>query len=691
MDPFDHFASYGHVEGRPMPIRGTLGKEISRPEKSDAQLVKGFLETSRDSSVINGWIAVSGDFQPRTARIVFPHGEVRLLANLTRQDLKDRGINDGRHGFSVSVPLELYDGKTHLIQLIDGETGREISRRKQAWTVERRAYANLEEFLAYSLTQPSITAPFSENDKRVFATMEVLANRFESKGLAAANRPKFSVIMPVYNRADTVKESIGSILAQSYPWFEVIVVDDGSTDDSADIVEAVGDDRVKLIRLVENRGHTRARNVGFDAATGDIVAYLDSDNTWDSRYLAAVAGLYAERPDLNATVSGRLVFRGQEKMPHSVMFGHLNFGLLDNRNYLDTNCITHRRSLFEGSAPFDASLRRYVDYDLCLRLSDLGHFASAPLLLCNYYLHRTPNAISSNKPEWQDLDRIREKHEERRASILAAAARQPLKRPVTVVIPNWESLDDLRDCVAALQSGEWDEQLSVVVVDNNSSHAVVSAIREMSGLRLVENAVNYGFTYAVNQGIATAAQDDDILILNNDAIVRPGAIQELQAAAYELPDAGLTVPRQILEPQTKTMRTHVPYADPDRPVDVNISAHHRNVVRIGLIHDGGPVELTFAPFFATYIRRDVIDEVGPLDAEFGRHYRSDRVYCDLVRQVARRKIYHVPTAHVVHKLQRATECLRKTNDSDFDLMFKKNRWSEQEMASLGYRRAHWDI
>ena len=81
---------------------------------------------------------------------------------------------------------------------------------------------------------------------------------------------------------------------------------------------------------------------------------------------------------------------------------------------------------------------------------------------------------------------------------------------------------------------------------------------------------------------------------------------------------------------------------------------------------------------------------GPLDAQFGRHYRSDRIYCDVVRHLLGLRIYHVSDACVVHKLQKSTRVLSGRSNSEFDLMFKKNQWDESTRRSLGFRKAVWD-
>ena len=105
---------------------------------------------------------------------------------------------------------------------------------------------------------------------------------------------RFSIIMPVYNREDTLERAIRSILDQSHWNFELIVVDDGSFDNSYALAGGFKDERLRLIRS-EHRGVGAARNTGLREATGEIVAYLDSDNAWTPDFLRRMAVFMSSR------------------------------------------------------------------------------------------------------------------------------------------------------------------------------------------------------------------------------------------------------------------------------------------------------------------------------------------------------------------------------------------------------------
>ena len=92
--------------------------------------------------------------------------------------------------------------------------------------------------------------------------------------------PKVSVIIPTYNRAHLVGRAIRSVLNQTYQDFEIIVVDDGSTDNTEEVVKSFNDPRIRYIRHEENKGAAAARNTGIKAAKGKFIAFQDSDDEW---------------------------------------------------------------------------------------------------------------------------------------------------------------------------------------------------------------------------------------------------------------------------------------------------------------------------------------------------------------------------------------------------------------------------
>ncbi|NLZ30356.1 MAG: glycosyltransferase family 2 protein, partial [Methanomicrobiales archaeon] len=111
--------------------------------------------------------------------------------------------------------------------------------------------------------------------------------------------PEVSVVIPLYNKAPYIARALSSIIAQTRQDFEVIVIDDGSTDGGEEIVRGFDDPRIRVIRQ-ENRGVSAARNRGIEAARADFIAFLDADDEWMPTHLGALLRLRGRYPRAGA-------------------------------------------------------------------------------------------------------------------------------------------------------------------------------------------------------------------------------------------------------------------------------------------------------------------------------------------------------------------------------------------------------
>lgn len=202
--------------------------------------------------------------------------------------------------------------------------------------------------------------------------------------------PKISVVIPLYNQSEFVRFAIQSVLQQTIESYEIIVVDDGSTDDSRMVVSEFGD-RVHYI-YQENQGLAGARNTGIRAVKGDLIGLLDADDIWMPDYLEKMTALVARHPDAAVFFCcARSVDEQGRDLPQ--IFGKPAMRLdslyhtLLRANFIIPSTILMRRSAIERVGLFDSSLRSCEDWDLWLRLLPQEQFIGTSEILVRYRLH----------------------------------------------------------------------------------------------------------------------------------------------------------------------------------------------------------------------------------------------------------------------------------------------------------------
>jgi glycosyltransferase involved in cell wall biosynthesis len=222
---------------------------------------------------------------------------------------------------------------------------------------------------------------------------------------------RISVIIPAYNRANYLPEALDSVFVQRPAPNEIIVVDDGSTDDTLEVMRGY-EGRVRYARQ-EHQGVSAARNCGLALAQGDVIAWLDADDVWEPGFLATVLPILDTDPEVAGVYTGltridpagnRLPQVGQTVVPAEELYS----SLVDDC-FIQTSTFVARKRCFDQIGGFDSRFDICEDYDMFLRLAQRCRIVGIPELLVRYRVH-PHNTVSNTEAFCRFRLALTEKH-----------------------------------------------------------------------------------------------------------------------------------------------------------------------------------------------------------------------------------------------------------------------------------------
>lgn len=280
-----------------------------------------------------------------------------------------------------------------------------------------------------------------------------------------------SVVMSTYNRGERLKRAIDSVLNQTYDDLELIVVDDASTDDTEALVKSYTDNRVKYLKRNSNWGNdTRPKNEGIKASQGEYIAFLDDDNTYRVEHLRILMqDMQAGDVDI---VYGDRWIKGQE-----VIGTHNNYDmeLLFFRNYIDTSDVLIKRNVLFKVGGFDERYKKYIDWNLWVRLSKAGYkFRRVPVIITDYYIEKDAKSFrvedqrADKVPAWDPIE----------VEIYLPYLESVVAPKVAIYTLTWERLDYTRECLATLyETAEY--EFDHYIFDNGSKDGTVEYLKSL--------------------------------------------------------------------------------------------------------------------------------------------------------------------------------------------------------------------
>lgn len=226
--------------------------------------------------------------------------------------------------------------------------------------------------------------------------------------------PEVSIVLPTYNRLPLLRRAVASVIAQTFCDWELVVVDDGSTDATRDYLEAIGDARVRPVWL-EHRGDlTSARSAGLRHVRGEWVAFLDSDDLWLPEKLSLQLQRLAAHPACRWSYTGySLIDADENSLPERSALlgrpvsGHILEALLGFTVAVAVQAMLVQRSLIEEIGGFDETIPIRSDYDFALRLAARSEVCALPENLTRVREHaRRTTAHLRHADLYADQERV---------------------------------------------------------------------------------------------------------------------------------------------------------------------------------------------------------------------------------------------------------------------------------------------
>ncbi|MCB0164572.1 MAG: glycosyltransferase family 2 protein [Anaerolineae bacterium] len=230
--------------------------------------------------------------------------------------------------------------------------------------------------------------------------------------------PVFSIIIPTYNRAHLLSRAVQSVLNQTFSDFELIIVDDASPDNTAEVVEAFYDNRIIYIRPEKNGGASASRNLGVRRARGEFISFLDDDDEYLPQFLAETYRVLNDAP-ADIGFSWCSVRKVRDTSHGEIEVKDIMAVSNDRGSSSQTNLqagtgfgLTIRASCFSTVGLFDETLSNMEDSDFLMRMSDSFGYKTIPEVLIKIHLHDGPQLTDPTPKKAEALKRFIAKHQE---------------------------------------------------------------------------------------------------------------------------------------------------------------------------------------------------------------------------------------------------------------------------------------
>ena len=419
---------------------------------------------------------------------------------------------------------------------------------------------------------------------------------------------KVSIIIPTYNRACMIQETIDSILKQTYKEIEVIVVDSASTDNTQEVLKKYGD-KIKIIYVDKRQNAAQNRNIGAKEATGDIYLFLDSDDLINTEYVERAIDEFQKS-------NSDVIFSDYYKFSKHIM-NHFDPNGMHQYNMIPSGSFV-KREIFEKVGGYDEGLPENEDYDFWLRATE-----SQKVKKIDYpgFWYRISSDSKTHNTVFPTVNHFIQKRHK-------LNIKRQLKGSVSIVIPVCGQLKYTKKLIKQLNNITY--SFGVIVVNNGSvdeAAEILECAEKHLSIQIIQNTNNQGFPRSVNQGLSLS-RGEYIFVLNNDIEFE----EDLIPYCVDKLNEGWDVISPMMNNGTWYPEVYKKHFGKNPEEETEIKQVH---------------SVSFA--FAGFKRNLLEDErVGLLDERFGVGYHEESYWCYLVRKagykiglIPYRKIYHI--------------------------------------------------
>lgn len=472
--------------------------------------------------------------------------------------------------------------------------------------------------------------------------------------------PLVSIIMPTWNRETLIMSAIASVRAQTYQNWELLIVDDGSTDNTIERVQELQKEDGRIHIFEANHGGVcKARNLGIEKASGKWVAFLDSDNTWTPHHLQAII-LGAEGNDAQAVYDAIRMNRGDATPLFRTTAPDAS--LLQIGNYIDLNALAVCKSILDEIGSFDERLRRMVDYDLVCRISAVVDLIYAPVVGVEYTDHGDATRITASEPvSWDGV--VKSKN----FVSFQQDVQDDLLSIIVTIKNDVRTARRLLDSLL-LDSKKWDFPYEIILADSSSSPGMTATLQGY--VQCYEHLVHVRFpashdnVLGANYGLAQAS-GEYAMVIEQRMVIESGAVEVLYRKLRDLGDA-LYSPVHLKPSRTIHTAGEV-WTDSADSVPIHLLEHHP-VSDIAHAQETWAVPMGVTGMFAA--KKSILQQVQGLDALLSTGFEVHDLSLRLAEKGIETRI--VRDAHVINMDER-----RGWNTKSEEIFI--DRWSKRSI------------